>query len=144
MGDSEKLSDLTDLARYRAWTEDLLRYNDVDAQGHVNNTVFPVFFETGRLAINRALDCPSLPSGIAVVVAKVTVDYLRSLRWPGSVQIGTRVLSLGRSSVTFGQGLFDSGHCAATCTATIVLRDMTANRSYPLPADRRAYLEKFL
>jgi acyl-CoA thioester hydrolase len=43
------------------------------------------------------------------------------------------ILSVGRSSITVGQGLFAGDSCAATAESVIVLTDATTRRSTPVP-----------
>lgn len=114
-------------------TTDKVRYADTDRQGHVNNAVFATFMETGRVEILYAPDAPLAPPGTEWVIAHLSLDFLSELRWPGTVTIGTRVLSMGRSSVKLEQGVFQEGVCAATAQTTLVLIDSQARRSTPLP-----------
>jgi len=44
---------LPELSRFPGRTRDIIRFGDLDPQGHVNNTVFATFFETGRVAFLR-------------------------------------------------------------------------------------------
>jgi acyl-CoA thioesterase FadM len=53
---------------------------------------------------------------------------------------GTRPLRIGRSSVTFGQGMFAGELCAATAVAVAVLADRRTERSTPLPDELRRRL----
>ena len=40
------------------WTEDVLRFADTDANGHVNNTLFSVLCESGRVNMFRTRSIP--------------------------------------------------------------------------------------
>lgn len=126
-----------------AWTEQDIRFNDVDMQGHVNNTVFPVYFEAGRLVLSRGPDCPPVPAGTGVVVAQVSIRYLASLTWPGTVRIGTRVAGIGNRSYTLSQVLLYGEQRVALCEAAIVCVDLATGKAIPLSAKRRAFLEKY-
>jgi acyl-CoA thioester hydrolase len=121
-------------------TSDKLRYADTDRQGHVNNAVFATFAETGRVEILYDPQRPLTAPGTEFVVAQLSLDYLSELRWPGEVLIGTRVVSIGRSSVQLEQGLFQNGRCAATTRTTVVLIDSQLRKSSPLPPQA---LERF-
>ena len=79
---------------------DKLRYGDTDRQGHVNNAVFATFMETGRVELIYDPQNPLLEEGFSFVLAKLDIDYLAEVLWPGTVDIGTRVVKVGRSSVT--------------------------------------------
>jgi acyl-CoA thioester hydrolase len=119
-----------------------IRYGDLDPQGHVNNTVFATFFETGRVMLLRDPKNLLNPPGATSVLARLDINFLRELHWPGAVEIGTGTLEIGRSSYTFLQAIFHQGECAATARATMVMIDAATRRARPLPGDVVARLEK--
>ena len=120
------------LSAYPLRTHDKLRYADTDRQGHVNNAVFATLLETGRVELLCAADGPLHEAGCSFVIASLQLDFLGELTWPGQVEIGTRVASVGRSSVTLEQGLFQDGRCAATARTVIVQVNDATRRSQPL------------
>ncbi|AUH63506.1 acyl-CoA thioesterase [Paracoccus zhejiangensis] len=109
-----------------------LRYSDTDRLGHVNNAVFSTMLETGRvdflLAGETALNAP----GSVFVIARLELDYLAEVTWPGNVDIGTGVLSVGRSSMTLRQALFQHGRCVADATTVLVQMNEETRRPQPL------------
>jgi len=125
-------SRLTDRAAFTLWTRDTLRYADTDRQGHINNAVFATFLESGRVAFLYDPTAPLAPPGCEFVIARLAIDFRAELRWPGAVDIGSVILSVGRSSITVGQGLFNGDDCAATAESVIVLTDATTRRSTPV------------
>jgi acyl-CoA thioester hydrolase len=130
--------DLTDCASFEDWQEDVIRYDDIDMLDHVTHPAYVYLFQNGRLRFwQRRGAVPDL------VAARITVDYLHSLTYPGTARTGTRILRFGRSSITLGQGMFDKdGRCAATLLAVSVLTDRTTGRSRPWPEDLKARLEQ--
>lgn len=118
---------------YRHWYEVALRYNDTDRQGHVNNVAFATMSEQGRADFLLGAQAQALPDGATFVLARLTIDYLREVFWPGSVSVGTATLRVGRSSMTLAQGMFDGEACVATAVNVIVLVDATG-RPIPWPA----------
>jgi acyl-CoA thioester hydrolase len=127
---------------YRHWTHDKLRYSDADPQGHVNNAVYATFFETGRVTMFRDDERRLLGPDENIVIARVEIDYRAELHYPGTVDIGTRVLSIGRTSFRLGAAVFAGDRCVATSEAVVVLMDETTRRAKPLPARLRAWLEE--
>jgi acyl-CoA thioester hydrolase len=122
---------------------DLIRYGDIDRQGHVNNAVFSTYFETGRVAIIwHATEGLQVP-GATSVLARVEIDFLKELRWPGTVEVGTAVAEIGRSSYVFAQAVFHDGVCAATARSTMVLIDAQTRRARPLPDELIARLRRW-
>jgi len=129
---------------YKIWTYDKLRYNDTDRQGHVNNAVFATFFETGRVAFLYDEQLKLSAPGGEFVVARLAIDFRAELYFPGKVDIGTRVLSIGRSSFTFGQGVFKGELCVATAESVGVQMNGETRRSQPLTPAMIAWLEERL
>jgi acyl-CoA thioester hydrolase len=129
---------LTDRKTFRIWTQDKLRYVDTDRQGHVNNAVFATFFESGRVAFLYDPKVPLAPAGCEFVIARLVIDFRAELRWPGVVDIGSVVTSVGRSSIIVGQGVFEGDTCAATGETVVVLTDATTRRATPLTDELRA------
>ena len=129
------------LAQFPGRTHDIIRFGDLDPQGHVNNTVFATFFETGRVAFLREPGNALSPPGTTSVLARLDINFLMELHGPGSVEIGTGIAAIGRSSFTFLQAIFHDGACAATAHATMVMIDGQTRRSRPLPDEALARLE---
>jgi acyl-CoA thioester hydrolase len=77
-------------------------------------------------------------------MARVEIDYRRELHWPSVVDIGTRLISVGRSSYAMGQGIFRGDLCVTTGRTTLVMIDRSTRRPAELPASYRAVLEGLL
>jgi acyl-CoA thioester hydrolase len=129
------------LAQFPGRTGDVIRFGDLDPQGHVNNTVFATFFETGRVALLRARGNELSTPGATSVLARLDINFLKELHWPGTVEIGTGIAEIGRSSFTFLQAIFHEGACAATGRATMVMIDEGTRKARPLPPEIVARLE---
>jgi acyl-CoA thioester hydrolase len=132
--------DLTKTGTYAHWARDVLRYSDTDRQGHVNNAVFATFLETGRVSIFHDPQRKLIPPGGAFVIARLTLDYRAEVFWPNDIAIGTAVKELGRSSITFAQGLFVDDQCVATAETVIVFIDKATRKSQPLTDEMRGRL----
>ena len=90
---------------------DIVRFADMDRQGHVNNSVYSTYLETGRVGVIYDADQGLQVTGATTVLARVEIDFLKELRWPGTVEIGTAVAEIGRSSYTFAQAIFSDDAC---------------------------------
>lgn len=123
---------------------DTIRYGDTDRLGHVNNAVFSTFLETGRTRLLLDADRPVAPPGIGFVVARLVLDFVAEIHWPGEVDIGTGVAAIGRSSVTVRQALFQNGACVAVGETVIVMFDPAVRRPMALPPESHAALAPFL
>jgi acyl-CoA thioester hydrolase len=129
------------LDQFPARTSDLIRFADLDPQGHVNNTVFATFFETGRVMLLRAPGNELNWPGTTSVLAQLDIKFLREMHWPGSVEIATATTRIGRSSYTFLQAIFQEGECAGTGLATMVMIDAATRKARPLPEEVVARLD---
>jgi acyl-CoA thioester hydrolase len=132
------------LSDYVSISREKIRYRDTDGQGHVNNSVFATYLETGRVEVllNGGLDLAGPDGGF--VLAHLTLDYRKEVKWPGEIEIGTRVVSIGRSSLRFAQAVFCNGECVASGETIVVLTDKKTRRSSPFSDEARAYLESMV
>ena len=130
------------LAQFPGRASDNIRFGDHDGQGHVNNAVFATYFETGRVLLLRDREHPINVPGTTSVVARLDINFLKELRWPGTVGIGTGTAEIGRSSYVFAQALFRDGVCVATARATLVMIDAETRKARQLPVEVVARLEK--
>jgi len=75
-----------------------IRWGDMDAMGHVNNTLYFRYLEQARIDWFEALACPPDPLGQGPVIINAHCTFLRQLRYPGEIEVATWVGDLGRSS----------------------------------------------
>jgi|688.fasta_scaffold141365_2 acyl-CoA thioester hydrolase len=127
-------SEFSNINYYSHWITEKLRYCDTDRQGHINNSVFVIFLECGRVSILYDPESPLISDGYSFVIAHLSIDFLWEMNWPGEAGIGTRIIRLGKSSVTFAQGIFVNDKCVATAKTVIVLMNEKTRKSEPLPA----------
>jgi acyl-CoA thioester hydrolase len=101
-------------------------------------------FETGRVAILETTRDAAQLEGISFVLARISIDYHAELFWPGTVEIGTAIKSIGNSSITYMQKLYQNGKCAATAESVAVQVDNQTHRPTPLSAAAKAALQTML
>ncbi|QFS99802.1 acyl-CoA thioesterase YbgC [Labrenzia sp. THAF191b] len=137
---STNSNEFESLEAFALRTGDKLRYGDTDRQGHVNNAVFATFLETGRVELlyNEAL----ADLGAAFVIARLELDFLAEVNWPGEVEIGTAVLDVGRSSFKLFQKVFQDGKPVAQAVTVIVQMNESTRRSQPLSERARERLQE--
>jgi acyl-CoA thioester hydrolase len=123
---------------------DIIRFGDMDRQGHVNNAVYSTYFETGRVGFIYDPENGLQVEGCTTVMARAEIDYIKELRWPGIVEVGTGIAQIGRSSYVFAQAIFHDGVCAARARATMVLIDRATRQSRALPPELIARLTRRL
>src|SRR5690606_33547126 len=75
-----------------------VRWGDLDALNHVNNTVYFRFFEEARVQLFSQAGI-LLASGKAGVVAHVSCDFLKPVLYPASVVVTQVLRRVGHSSI---------------------------------------------
>ena len=122
-----------------------IRWGDMDAMGHVNNTVYFRYMETARIEMLRGAGFPMARTGHGFVVANIFCNFLRQLEFPGDVLIRTYVGPIGRSSFDVYHELSradDTATVYANGGETVVWIDIERQKSQSLPAALRAWLEQ--
>jgi acyl-CoA thioester hydrolase len=130
----------TSRSSYAIWASDTLRYGDTDRQGHINNAVFATFCESGRVSFLYD-ETLNLRGDGEFAIVRLELDFRAELYYPGTVDIGSRVLAIGRSSFRLGQGVFMGERCAATAECVMVLLDPKSHKAVPLTPRLRQWLE---
>lgn len=75
-----------------------IRWGDMDAMGHVNNTVYFRYIEQARIAWFTEIGCEPDPGGEGPVIINARCTFLRQLKYPGDIEVRTYVGTAGRSS----------------------------------------------
>lgn len=120
-------------------------WGDMDSMQHVNNVVYFRWFEEARIRLLESLDeLRSLKdSGVGLILAHVECDFRRQSFFPDSMHIGSRVESVGRSSLHIGHSIVSEAQRAVVAEgkATNVLFDYRAGKPAPIGAPLRGALE---
>jgi uncharacterized protein YceH (UPF0502 family)/acyl-CoA thioesterase FadM len=120
-----------------------IRWGDMDAMGHVNNTVYFRYLEVIRIAWFDSLGCRPDPQGEGPVIVNAFCNFHRQLEYPGDVLARQFVGAVGRTSfdtyVTL-ERTDTPGEIYASGGARTVWTEFKAQRSRPLPDWLRALL----
>ena len=118
-----------------------IRWGDLDAMGHVNNTVYFRYFETLRIDWLRKLRSEPNPAGVGPVMANGFCNFRRQIEFPGEILARHFVAKPGTKSIDtfFTLAMVDTPDViAADGGATLVWVDFPSQRTVPLPDDLRA------
>lgn len=124
-------------------TVEKLRFNDTDMLGHINNTLYSVALEAGRVELVREAGLLDIARGHGVVIARIELDFLREMNWPGEVRCETVVHKLGNKSFQLRQHLVHAGEICARAHTVLTTFDMATRKAVPLTEDWRAALERW-
>jgi acyl-CoA thioester hydrolase len=119
-----------------------IRWGDMDAMGHVNNTVYFRFMEQARIGWFDAL----VPQGEAwrstgIVIANASCDFKRPINYPGTVEVKLLVGPPGGSSVPTYYELRVDQELHADGEATVVFIDMQRQKPIRIPQNIREALQ---
>jgi acyl-CoA thioester hydrolase len=113
-----------------------IRWGDMDAMGHVNNTVYFRYMEIVRLEWLFKVGATPNPQGQGPVIVNAFCNFIRQLEFPGDVLARHFVANPGRSSfdtyITL-ERCDTPGTVYAEGGAKTVWTDFHAQKSTPLP-----------
>jgi len=124
-----------------------IRYADLDPHGHVNNSVYLTYLESGRLGYYETTGIWDKDSGLktGMVVAHIDIDYVSPIFLGQSIQVGLRMASLGHKSLTLAFQINDreGDQVFARGKSIMVAYDHAAEKSIPVPEDWRRKIAQF-
>ena len=121
-----------------------IRWGDMDAMGHVNNTIYFRYFETIRIAWFDSIGCRPDPQGEGPVIVNAFCSFIRQLEYPGEVLARHYIANAGRSSFDTYMTLERTDQPGVVCTeggARCVWVDFPKQKSTALPDWIRALVD---
>ena len=118
-----------------------VRWGDLDAMGHVNNTTYFRYFESLRIEWLMTLQAEPNPEGIGPVMANGFCNYLRQIEFPGEIVARHYVAEPGSKSLDtyFTLSMADAPEViSANGGATLVWLDFPNKKTVALPDHVRA------
>jgi acyl-CoA thioester hydrolase len=113
-----------------------LRWRDLDAFNHVNNSTFLTFIEEARLRWFASLAGPWFTSAYAPVVAATHVNYRKQMTWPGHIVVELYGERVGNTSVTIAHRIVDADDRSRVYSdgyTVLVWIDLSSGKSVSLP-----------
>ena len=121
-----------------------IRWGDMDAMGHVNNTVYFRYMEQTRISWFDAL-VPAAEAwkNTGIVIANASCNFKRALNYPGTVEVRLYVGAPGGASVpTFYELRVDDDPVPyADGAAVVVFIDMKSQKPVRIPEGIRSLLQ---
>ena len=121
-----------------------IRWGDMDAMGHVNNTIYFRYMEMARLDWFYGMGLPVDPKGEGPVIVNAFCNFIRQLEFPGDVLVRTYVGEMGRTSFDTYHELLRTDDLDTVCAsggATVVWVDFPRQKSIPMSAQARELIE---
>lgn len=121
-----------------------VRWGDMDALGHVNNTAFFTYCESARMAYFSQLRIAEHGAGAeqGPVLATASCTFRKQVHYPTSLVVEVRVGRIGRSSFTLHYELVDQAdkESVASGESVVVWASYTGGGSLPIPEGVRSQL----
>jgi len=119
-----------------------IRWGDMDAMGHVNNTVYFRYMEQARIGWFDAL----VPQDeawkrTAIVIANASCNFKRPINYPGTVEVRLLIGAPGGSSVPTFYELRVEDDLYADGEATVVFIDMAQQKPIRIPQKIREAIQ---
>ena len=122
-----------------------LRWSDMDAFGHVNNSRFLTLYEEARVALfflyAKERELHSFERGI--VIHRHEIDYLRPVDYGHPVRVEMWISELRPSRFTVAYELFDEGVLASRAASVCVPYNLAEGFPRRLTEAERDFLEPY-
>ena len=112
-----------------------IRFNDVDKFGHVNNTIYFQFYDSGKTDYVSSV-CKDFDwDQYAIFVVKIEVEFFAQIKVADRIAVRTRTVHLGNKSFRLEQEIIDidTQEVKSRCLSILVLYDLEQKQSIPLP-----------
>ncbi len=133
--------------QFRYWKTIEVRWGDMDAQGHVNNTVYFTYCESARVELLRKIGFKGKQAGLAEgpTLVHASCDFKRQVVYPSKLDVGLRVDRISQRSFKMVYGLFFHGtdDIAAIATSINAWANYAEGRSVELPEEIRSALAEY-
>jgi acyl-CoA thioester hydrolase len=119
-----------------------MRWMDMDAFAHVNNSSYLAYLEEARIAMFFDRYDSTFAKG--TVIARHEIDYLRPIVYhQGSLRLEVWVDQVRGASFTVRYEVFDRGVLSARASSNCVTYDFGSERPRRLTADERGVLASY-
>ena len=117
-----------------------MRLGDLDPFGHVNNAVIASYVEQGRvLYLRDVLGTGADPVSMPFILAMLKIDYVAQILFSDTVEVGTRVDWIGRTSIGMSHRLTGrESRELARSESVLVAFDYETDRPTPVSDEWRA------
>ncbi|MBD5236444.1 MAG: acyl-CoA thioesterase [Bacteroidales bacterium] len=138
----EKLPSLSD---FRHSCDIQIRFNDVDVLGHVNNTVYMTYYDTGKAhyfseILGRRVDWKH----VECVIANIDCAFLAPIFFGEDIEVLTRCEKIGEKSFKLLQVIREkkSGMMKSACETVMVAFDPQSGIAIEIPEEWREALTR--
>ena len=125
-----------------------VRWGDMDARGHVNNTIYYRYFESSRIALFRLLDIYEEPTTVRIgpILSFQSCYYKAPLTYPDTIYIGAKIVNFEESKIIIKHSIVSKklNRKAAEGEAHMVWYDYENQKTAIIPDDLKQEVLKFM
>ena len=110
-----------------------VRFRDLDPMGHVNNAVFLTYIESARAAFLQHLGAVQTLEDLAIIVARIEIDFREPVRFGDEVEVSVRVSRFGEKSFDLEHELRVGDTLAAEAKTVLVTYDYERREPVAIP-----------
>ena len=120
-----------------------IAWGDMDAFGHVNNTVFFRLFESARMAYLHEIGFAGDQSSQGPILHSTHCRFRKAITYPETVRVGARITEVADDRFTMEyQIVAGDGEIAGYGGGIVVAYDYAANQKIPIPNEVRAAIKR--
>ncbi len=117
------------------------RFADFDSFSHANNIAQHSYFDVGKAELFQELwRLTGALKRIPAVMVSVQTDFLEQIRMGDSVEVVTRIESIGTKSLTLAQSIMCGERECSRSRTVMVCYDAETQKSVPVPDQWRKYI----
>jgi acyl-CoA thioester hydrolase len=121
-----------------------VEFRDIDSAGHVNNAVYLTYLETARIKYLIEVLGPEFASEIALILARIAVDFRSPAFFRETLELGARATRIGTTSFDLEHEVRGGdGRLVLEASSVLVAYDYEANAPMTVPDDWRARLDAY-
>lgn len=123
-----------------------IRFSDVDMLGHLNNNVYLSLFDLAKLRYFSAVYGTDVTAThLCLVVVNINCNFLAPAFLNDSLEVWTRVVSIGHQSIKLEQRMVERSTGEIKCIANTVMAgfDPQSMAGQPIQQEQINLLEKF-
>lgn len=111
-----------------------VRFNDADALGHINNSVFFNYFDLGKTDyFNALLGDNYLEHPVDIIIAHIDVDFKTQAHLSEKLGVLTEISHIGNKSMTIRQEVVNLDNNEVKCEANTVMVGYDFNNKCTIP-----------
>ena len=118
-----------------------VRWGDMDAYNHVNNTVYFRYMEQCRMEWFAKLGFKTVDEDIVPILVEANCRFIRAVTHPSTVRVTIRITDIGPKIVETTHDIFVGDVLCATGICKLLWMSRSTNKGVALPDAVRARLQ---